>query len=62
MDCPTTCLDSYQRYREAQKVMNPQIKKAPFIPHPYPPTFLSTNPSPSSPPLKIQKLTQDEMA
>ena len=41
---PTTWLDATQRARESQKVMNTQIKKAQFIPHLCPPTFLSHTP------------------
>jgi hypothetical protein len=56
MDHPTTWMEASQRDREAQKVVNAQINKTSFIPHPHP-----TNPSPSSPPLKIQNLTYAKM-
>jgi len=53
---PTTWLESTRRAREAQQLINTQIKKTSFIPHPHP-----TNPSSPSPPLKIHKLTRAEM-
>jgi hypothetical protein len=50
---PTTWLQATQRSREAQHVVNAQIKKPSFIPCPHP-----TNPSA---PLNIHKLTHEEM-
>jgi hypothetical protein len=53
---PTTWLEATHRARKAQHVVTIQIKKPAFISYPHP-----TNPSSPSPPLKIHKLTRDEM-
>jgi hypothetical protein len=50
-------LEASQRTREAQKVVNVQIKKIPFILHPRPTISPPTNLSSPSPSLKIHKLT-----
>jgi hypothetical protein len=59
--CPTTCLEASQRAKEAQKVVNARNKKTTYILHRHPTISPPTNPSPSSPTLKIHKLTHAEM-
>jgi hypothetical protein len=56
MACPPTWLEYTQRAKEAQQVVFSQNKKTPFVPRPRP-----TNPNPPVTPLKVQKLTRDEM-
>jgi hypothetical protein len=54
---PYHLAQSHSQAREAQQVVTTQIKKKhPLFPIPHP-----TNPSLPSPPLKIHKLTRDEM-
>jgi hypothetical protein len=53
---PPTWLEATQRAKEAQQVVFSQNKKPPFVPRPRP-----TNPNPPVTPLKVQKLTRDEM-
>jgi hypothetical protein len=54
---PQTWLEASKRAKEAQQVVSSQTRKTPFIPRPKP-----TLPTPPTTPLKIQKLTQAEMA
>jgi hypothetical protein len=56
MDRPPTWMEANQRAKEAQQVVFSQNKKPPFVPLPRP-----TNPNPPITPLKVQKLTRDEM-
>jgi hypothetical protein len=53
---PKTWLEATQRAKEAQQIVSSQTRKPSFPPHPKP-----TNFSPPATPLKIQKLTRDEM-
>jgi hypothetical protein len=53
---PQTWLEETKHAKEAQQVIFSQNKKPTFIPHPRPP-----NPSPPTTPLKVQKLTWEEM-
>jgi hypothetical protein len=56
MDHPQTWLEATKCANEAQQIVSTQNKKPSFIPHPRP-----TNPTPLATPLKIQKLTREEM-
>jgi hypothetical protein len=56
MDRPPTWLEATQRVKEAQQVVFSQNKKPPFVPRPRP-----VNPNSPITPLKVQKLTRDEM-
>jgi hypothetical protein len=56
MAYPPTWLEPTQHAKEAQQVVFSQNKKPPFVPRPLP-----TNPNPPVTPLKVQKLTRDEM-
>jgi hypothetical protein len=56
MALPHTWFEDTKRAKEAQQVVSSQTRKKPFIPYPKP-----TLTTPPSTPLKIQKLTQDEM-
>jgi hypothetical protein len=49
-------VEDTKRAKEAQQVVSSQNRKPSFIPHPKP-----VNPTTPSAPLKIQKLTRDEM-
>jgi hypothetical protein len=51
-----TWLEDNQRAKEAQQVVFSHNKIPPFVPHPRP-----ANPNPLVTPLKVQKLTRDEM-
>jgi hypothetical protein len=53
---PPTWLEATQRAKEAQQVVFSQNKKPPFVPYPRP-----VNPNTLVTPLKVQKLTRDEM-
>jgi hypothetical protein len=53
---PQTWLEATTRAKEAQQVVFSQNKKPSFVPRPRP-----TNPNPLVTPLKVQKLTRDEM-
>jgi hypothetical protein len=57
MASPLTCVEDTKRAKEAQQVVSSQNRKPSFIPRPKPIT-----PTTPSAPLKIQKLTWDEMA
>jgi hypothetical protein len=57
MDRPSSWVEGTKRAKEAQQVVSSQNRKPSFIPHPKPVT-----PTTPSTPLKIQKLTRDEMA
>jgi hypothetical protein len=54
---PSTWVETNKRAKEAQQVVSSQNQKPSFIPRPKPAT-----PTTPSTPLKIQKLTRDEMA
>jgi hypothetical protein len=54
---PESWVEATKRDKEAQQVVSSQNRKPSFIPHPKP-----VNPTTPSIPLKIQKLTRDEMA
>jgi hypothetical protein len=54
---PKSWVEATKRDKEAKKVVSAQNRKPSFIPHPKP-----VNPTTPSAPLKIQKLTRDEMA
>jgi len=54
---PTTWVEATKKAKEAQKIVSSQNRKPSFIPRPKP-----INPTTPSTPLKIQKLTRDEMA
>jgi hypothetical protein len=56
MECPHTCLEATQQSKEEQQIISSQIQKPPFLPCHKP-----TNPTPPATPLKIHKLTRDEM-
>jgi hypothetical protein len=56
MDRPSSWVEATKRDKEAQQVVSSQNKKPTFIPRPKPVT-----PTTPSAPLKIQKLTRDEM-
>jgi hypothetical protein len=56
MDHPQSWVEATKRDKEAQQVVSSQTRKPSFIPHPKPIT-----PTPPSAPLKIQKLTWEEM-
>jgi len=56
MDLPQTWLEATKWAKEAQQFVSSQTRKTPFIPCPKNPL-----PYPPATPLKIQKLTQDEM-
>jgi hypothetical protein len=56
MTHPPTWLEATQRAKEAQKFFFSKTKKTPFVPRPRP-----ANPNPPVTPLKVQKLTRDEM-
>jgi hypothetical protein len=53
---PQSWVEATKRDKEAQQVVSSQTKKPSFIPHPKPVT-----PTPPSTPLKIHKLTWEEM-
>jgi hypothetical protein len=53
---PSTWVEATKKAKEAQQVVSSQNHKPSFIPHPKP-----VNPTTPSTPLKIQKLTRDEM-
>jgi hypothetical protein len=53
---PQSWVEDTKRAKEAQQVVSSQNRKPSFIPHPKP-----VNPTTSSAPLKIQKLTRAEM-
>jgi hypothetical protein len=53
---PLSWVEATKRDKEAQQVVSSQNRKPSFIPHPKP-----VNPTTPSTPLKIQKLTRDEM-
>jgi hypothetical protein len=53
---PHTWLEATQHAKEAQKIVSSQTHKPSFVPRTRP-----TNPAPPPTPLKIQKLTRDEM-
>jgi hypothetical protein len=53
---PQTWLEATKRAKESQQVVFSQNKKPSFVPRPRP-----TNPNPPVTPLKVQKLTRDEM-
>jgi hypothetical protein len=53
---PQSWVEATKRDKEAQQVVSSQNRKPSFIPHPKP-----VNPTTPSAPLKIQKLTRDEM-
>jgi hypothetical protein len=55
--CPQTWLEATQRVKETKWIVSSQTRKPSFPPHPKP-----TNYAPPATPLKIQKLTQAEMA
>jgi hypothetical protein len=57
MDRPSTWVEATKIAKESQQVVSSQNRKPSFIPHPKPVT-----PTTLSAPLKIQKLTRDEMA
>jgi hypothetical protein len=57
MDQPTTWVEAIKKDKEAQQIVSSQNRKPSFIPRPKP-----VNPTTPSTPLKIQKLTRDEMA
>jgi hypothetical protein len=57
MDLPTTWVEATKKAKEAQKIVSSQNCKPSFIPRPK-----LVNPTTPSTPLKIQKLTQAEMA
>jgi hypothetical protein len=57
MDHPQTWLEATQHAKEAQHIVSAQTRKPSIIPRTRP-----TNPTPPPTPLKIQKLTWDEMA
>jgi hypothetical protein len=61
MDFPSTRLEASQRAWEAQKVVNDQIKNTLFIHCPHPTIYPPTNPSSSTPPLKIHNLTHEKI-
>jgi hypothetical protein len=54
---PSSWVEATKRAKEATQVVSSQNRKPSFIPHPKP-----VNPTTPSAPLKIQKLTRDEMA
>jgi hypothetical protein len=56
MACPQTWLETTQRAEEEQQIVSSQTRKPSFPPFPKP-----TNYAPLATPLKIQKLTRDEM-
>jgi hypothetical protein len=56
MAFPQTWVEATKRAKEAQQVVSSQTRKPSFIPHPKPST-----PTPPPTPLKIQKLTWEEM-
>jgi hypothetical protein len=53
---PSSWVEATKKAKEAQQVVSSQNRKPSFIPHPKP-----INPTTPSAPLKIQKLTRDEM-
>jgi hypothetical protein len=53
---PTTWVEATKKSKEAQQIVSSQNRKPSFFPHPKP-----VNPTTPSAPLKIQKLTWDEM-
>jgi hypothetical protein len=57
MDRPTMWVEATKKAKEAQQILSSQNRKPSFIPRPKP-----VNPTTPSAPLKIQKLTRDEMA
>jgi hypothetical protein len=57
MSQPTTWVEATKKDKEAQKIVSSQNRKPSFIPRPKP-----VNPTTPFAPLKIQKLTRDEMA
>ena len=56
MAWPKSWVEATKRDKEAQQVVSSQNCKPSFIPHPKP-----VNPTTPSTPLKIQKLTRDEI-
>jgi hypothetical protein len=56
MDRPSSCVEATKRAKEEQQVVSSQNQKPSFIPRPKPVT-----PTTPPTPLKIQKLTRDEM-
>jgi hypothetical protein len=56
MDRPSSWVEDTKRDKEVQQVVSSQNRKPSFIPRPKP-----VNPTTPSTPLKIQKLTSDEM-
>jgi hypothetical protein len=54
---PMTWVEDTKKAKEAQQIVSSQNRKPSFIPRPKP-----VNPTTPSAPLKIQKLTRDEMA
>jgi hypothetical protein len=54
---PTTWVEATKKPKEEQQIVSSQNRKSSFIPRPKP-----VNPTTPSAPLKIQKLTRDEMA
>jgi hypothetical protein len=54
---PTTWVEATKKAKEAQQIVSSQNRKPSFILRPKP-----VNPTTPSAPLKIQKLTRDEMA
>jgi hypothetical protein len=56
MDRPSSWVEATKKYKEEQQVVSSQNRKPSFIPLPK-----SVNPTTPSTPLKIQKLTRDEM-
>jgi hypothetical protein len=56
MACPQIWVEDTKRAKEAQQIVSSQTRKPSFLPHPKP-----TTSTPPSTPLKIQKLTQEEM-